>query len=74
MATQYRQMITKTLIGAAVVASCCVGLAAPAGAEPGPDGELHPFDALDCAACEATTWHGGLAPGIHEGLRQFLGD
>jgi hypothetical protein len=73
MAIQHRRMVTKTLVGVAVIAGCWVGLAAPAGAEPNPDGESHPFGALNCPACEETAGHGGLEPGIREGLRLVMG-
>jgi hypothetical protein len=70
---QYRRIATKTLVGVAFIAGCLTGSATPAGAEPNPDGESHPFGALNCVACEETAGHGGLEPGIHEGLRHVLG-
>lgn len=69
---QYRRTVTKTLIGAAVIAGCWVGLAAPASAEPNPSGNSDPFGPLHCGARHETARRSGLEPAMNEGIQQGL--
>ena len=72
MAIQYRRIAAKTLIGAAIVAGCWIGVSAPADAEPTPSQTSDPFGGLHCGACHKTPGHGSPEAALHEGMRQAL--
>ena len=63
-------MITKILVSAAIALGSCVGLAAPAGAEPNP-ANPNPYDGLRCS-CHETAPAGSpaLREEIDRGLRE----
>ena len=72
MTTQYHQVMTKILIGAAVAVGSCVGGAAPVSADPNPIGSgPNLFGGLSCS-CQETAPPGspGLREEIERGIRE----
>jgi len=61
MTTRHHRVIAKLLISGAIALGSCVGLAAPASADPNPIGaDPNPFGALSCN-CRETAPPGGPA-------------
>ena len=74
MTTRHNQVITKILVGVAIVLGAGVGGAAPASADPDPIGtEPNPFGALSCS-CQETASAGSpaLRAEIDRGIRAGL--
>ena len=72
MTTQYHQVMTKILIGAAVALGSCVGGAAPVSADPNPIGSgPNLFGGLSCS-CQETAPPGSpaLREGTERGIRE----
>jgi hypothetical protein len=69
MTTQHHQMITKILVGGAIVLGATVGLAAPADAE-----TPNPFSNLSCAGCQTPVSVTSPVVGDQDQIRQGIQD